>query len=61
MSDVLIPVQVIMKLFTMVNELFGYWVEGNTLTDPSGERLIESLAAVIESSTYIFSLFLSIV
>jgi len=61
MSDVLIPIQVIIKLFTMANALFGYWVEGNTLTDPAGEGLIESLAVIIERSSYFFALFWGLV
>lgn len=47
MSDVLIPVQVIIKLFVMANGLFRYWVEGNNLTDPMGESFIQSMAVVV--------------
>ena len=47
MSDVLIPIQVIIKLFVMANGLFGYWVEGNSLTDPVGESFIQSMAVVV--------------
>ena len=61
MSDVLIPIQVVIKLFTMTNALLSYWVEGNALTDPAGNNLIESLAIVIERSTYIFALLMGIV
>ena len=61
MSDVLIPIQVIIKLFTMTNSLFNYWVEGNNLTDPAGETFIESLATVIERITFIFASILGIV
>jgi hypothetical protein len=61
MSDILIPIQVIIKLFTMTNSLFNYWVEGNSLTDPQGETFIESLAVVIERVTFIFASILGIV
>ena len=61
MSDILVPVQVILKLFTMANELFSYWVVGNTLTDPQGETFIESLSVVVERSTYVWAWLWSIV
>jgi hypothetical protein len=61
MSDILVPVQVVLKLFTMANELLSYWVVGNTLVDPGGETLIESLAVIIERSTRVFAWFWSIV
>jgi hypothetical protein len=55
MSDVLVPVQVILKLFTMTNSLLGYWVDGNVLTDPNGVDFIEALATVIQKSTEVFA------
>ncbi|MFC1847817.1 hypothetical protein ACFLXV_00695 [Chloroflexota bacterium] len=44
----------------MTNELLGYWVEGNVLTDPAGDTLIGSLAVVVERVLYIFASILSI-
>jgi len=61
MSDILVPVQVFLKLFTLANALLGHWVMGNVLTDPQGETLVESLATVIERATYVIAWFWSIV
>jgi len=61
MSDILVPIQVIIKLFTMTNELLGYWVQGNALTDPGGDTLIQSIAVVIERGMYIISQLLGLV
>ncbi len=55
MTDILVPVQVVLKLFTMANELLAYWVEGNTLTDPTGNQLIESLAVIVQRSASMFA------
>ena len=61
MTDILIPVQVVLKLFIMANELLSYWVVGNTLTEPSGSRFIESIALVLERMTYVQAWFWSII
>ena len=47
MSDILVPIQVILKLFIMANEFLGYWVQGNALTVPDGESFVESLAVIV--------------
>jgi hypothetical protein len=60
MSDILVPVQVVLKLFTMANELLGYWVVGNSLTDPGGQGLVESLAVIVERSARVMAWFWSI-
>jgi len=55
MSDILIPVQVILKLFTLTNGVLGRWVEGNALTDPAGTEFANSLAVVIDRITYVLA------
>lgn len=55
MSDVLIPVQVILQLFTLTNGLLNNWVMGNNITD-SGGLLLESLARIIEGMANVFAL-----
>ena len=61
MTDILIPVQVVLKLFIMANELLNYWVVGNALTEPSGSRFVESIAVVLERMTYIHAWLWSII
>ena len=55
MSDILVPVQVILKLFTLANAVLGHWVQGNTLTDPAGIHFADSLAVVIDRVTYVMA------
>ena len=59
MSYVLIPVEVIVKLFTLSNGLLGYWAVGNTLTG-AGESLLESLAVIIQRSAYVFAVLMGL-
>ena len=56
MSALLVPAQIVVKLAIMVNELFGFWVDGNyTLSDPLGEKLIGGLAVIFPEVTNFFA------
>ena len=61
MTDILVPVRVVLKLFTMADALLAFWVEGNAMTDPAGSQFMESMAVVIERTAYVFAWIWSIV
>ncbi len=60
MSDVLVPIQVLIKLSAIMNGMLSYWVEGNALTDPRGETLVSGMVAIIERLTEFYSQILSL-
>jgi hypothetical protein len=52
-SDILSGI--LLRAATLVDQLLGYYVSGNTLTDPNGVQLASSLSTIIHNMTIFYS------
>jgi len=57
---ILVPVQVLSRISVILNEILGYFVQGNGVTDPAGKDLAHSIATIFQQLADIFAGILSI-
>jgi len=40
--------EIVVPIMVIIEGILGYWVAGNTLTDPVGEQLVASLSQIVQ-------------
>jgi len=40
--------EIVVPIMVIIEGILGYWVAGNTLTDPVGENLVASLSQIVQ-------------